>query len=133
MRAVSAPARPPVLPASPPSHPGSEVLTSVPEHGLLCKEKAPQLWPLGRWGGGVAPSVQPYVFLFDQRSPKPGISPLRELGVVGGQKDHLRSWSPKWSSPLSLPSLQAVLSDETWVGNFSETGIGEVCGAASEL
>lgn len=86
MRAASPPAHPPVPPASPPSRPGSEVLTSVPEHGLLCKEKAPQLWPLGRWGGGVAPSVQPYVFLFDQRSPKPGIFPWRELGVVGGQR-----------------------------------------------
>ena len=86
MRAAPPPARPPVPPASPPSLPGSEVLMSVPEHGLLCKEQAPQLWPLGRCGGGVAPSVQPYVFLFDQRSPKPGISPLWKLGVVGGQR-----------------------------------------------
>ena len=51
VRAAPPPAHPPVPPASPPSRPGSEVLTSVPEHGLLCKEQAPQLWPLGRWGG----------------------------------------------------------------------------------
>lgn len=112
MRAASPPAHPPVPPASP-SRPGSEVLTSVPEHGLLCKEKSPQLWPLGRWGGGVAPAVQPYVFLFDQRSPKPGISPWRELGVVGGQRSisvrglqqgllPFRSHPSKLSCPMRL-------------------------------
>lgn len=99
---------------------------SVDKHGLLCKEKPPQLEPPGRWGRGVAPSVQPYVFLFDQRLPTSGISPPRELSMDGenifvqGLQD-----APLLLSPLSL---QTDLLVETWGGRFLEGGVGEVMG-----
>lgn len=122
----------PVPPASLPGRPGSEILASFHKCGLLCKEKVPQLWPLGGWGRGVAPSVQPYVFLFDQRSPKSGISPWWELGVIDGWREHL-SGSPVWSPLSSHPSFQTVLSDETWEGSFLGNWCEEVCGATSVL
>lgn len=80
--ATIASCRPPALTPAPAQW--CETLMSAPECGLLCGE-GPLTLAFGQVGSGVDPSVRPYTFPFDQRSPKPGILPRRpEAGGGGG-------------------------------------------------
>lgn len=69
------------------------------QRGLLCREPCSYPWPLGS-GVGKTPS-RPYIFLFDQRVPKSGISPF------------LGSWGCEWvevaSGSVPLPFLCSSL------------------------
>lgn len=81
---------------------------------FCAKRNYPNSGRPGRWGRGVAPSVQPYVFPFDQRLSKSGIPPLWESGCVCGRREHFPGWLLEWlplSDSVSVPPNCSVRCD----------------------